>query len=466
MALLLLIYVLFAYVVLLASKSATDGWWAFFFLDELPGWVRFVSIGAPLVSLLVLRFMPIGAVVKRIPRGQSRVRHVLLLVATALIAASIFWTFRERRLWGDGPTIVGVIDGRIGRGAITEVFYWTKPLDHLLAVGAVTITRRLWDWPTKNALALLSVLSGAAFIPLLCSVARRLARSAYGRLFVFCFPLTMGAGQLWFGHIEHYSRVTTLLLATLLAVVYYLQTGRAAWAAPFLGAVTITAHPLSLCLAPGLCVLPFLGPQSACGKFRIWLPAFMPALGYLLAFFLLSHGLGAGAVLLNPWKIRFILHPGELTSIHLWNVFQNWLLTAPLGLAVVGLDLFRTKNLWRDPVFVMLAVFSASFFAFTLLYNHGLGRLRDWSLFAPAALPLCLLVAYGHARRAGGDHSVKLRGVFAIALSITFTVPWVASNHIHKKRPAIQIAGNESDHENIRRGIFTATQKAFQPGNQ
>jgi hypothetical protein len=461
MLLVIPIYLLFAYIVFFASKSTTDGWWAFFFFDELPGWVRIASVGAPLGLLLALKLAPVDAIKKRLPRKSSKVRRTLLLSMMGLLAALIFWTFREHRLWGDGPTLVGVVDGRIGKGAIAEIFYWTKPLDHLLAVGAVKLLHAAWGWPTKKVLALLSVLSGAGFVLLLYPTARRLASSAYGRFLVFCLPLTMGASQLWFGHIEHYSRVTALLLATMLASVRYLQTGRAAWAAPLLGAVTITAHPLSLCLVPGLCVLPLLGPEGVRKRLRVWTTAVIPALGYLAAFFVVSRHLGAGPVLLNPWKIRFVLYPRELTSIHLWNVFQNWLLTAPLGLAVIGADFLRTKRYWRDPVLAALFVFSASFFSFTLLYNHGLGRLRDWSLFAPSALPLCLLAAYGHVRRDERSRPAVLRGAFALALSTAFTVPWVASNHVHNKRPPIQIAGNESDHENIRRGVFMPTQKAF-----
>jgi hypothetical protein len=463
MLLVIPIYVLFAYVVLFATKSATNGWWAFFFFDELPHWVRVVSAAAPLGLILSWRFVPIDAIEKRVLRRPRKGRRALLIAATTLIAAAIFWTFREQRLWGDGPTLVGVINGSIGKGAIAEIFYWTKPLDHLLAVGAMKLMHAAWGWPTKKVLALLSVLSGAGFVLLLYPTARRLASSAYGRFFVFCMPLTMGAGQLWFGHIEHYSRVTTLLLATMLAAVRYIQTGRAAWAAPLLGAVTITAHPLSLCLVPALCALPFLGPGDARKRLRLWTLAVMPALGYLLAFFIVSRHLGAGPVLLNPWKIRFALYPSELTSIHLWNVFQNWLLTAPLGLAMIGLDLLHVRKFWRDPVIVMLCILSGSFFAFTLLYNHGLGRLRDWSLFAPAALPLCMLAAHGHARRAEHARSVVLRGAFAFVLSSAFTIPWVASNHLNNKRPPIQIAGNESDHENIRRGVFMPTRSAFQP---
>jgi len=48
----------------------------------------------------------------------------LSLGLVAGCALLVFWTFRERRHWGDGPTIVGLFSGTIGRGAIAEVFYW------------------------------------------------------------------------------------------------------------------------------------------------------------------------------------------------------------------------------------------------------------------------------------------------------------------------------------------------------
>jgi len=83
-------------------------------------------------------------------------------------------------------------------------------------------------------------------------------------------------------------------------------------------------------------------------------------------------------------------------------------------------------------------VWTLSFVPFTLLFNHGMARLREWSLFAPAVLPFALFVAYGHVRHVEQAGSARIRGISALVLSASFTVPWVASNHLHDKRPALQ----------------------------
>ena len=457
------VYLLYVYVVLVAPKSVTDGFWAFFFFDELPSWVRFSAALAPLLVPLVLATGVPGALGRWMAPMRSERLQSLFVWLAAVCALLIFWNFRERRYWGDGPTIVGLFNGSIGRGAIAEVFYWVHALDYLLGVALMKLTQAAWGWPAWEALALLSVLAGVGFVLLLAPTARSLASTRYGRAFVFCLPLTMGASQLWFGHIEHYPRVTVFMLATMLTAVRYLQKGRGAWAVFLVATVTLTAHPLSLCLAPGLCLLPFLGPHGVRGRFGFWVRALVPALVYLAGFFVVSRLLGAGDVVLNPWGMRFYVLPEEFTAIHVWNVLQNWLLTAPLGAALIGFDALRLKRAWRDPIFAILAVWTLSFVPFTLLFNHGMARLREWSLFAPAALPFALFVAYGHARYAEQAHSARVRGLAALVLSASFTIPWVASNYLHDKRPALQVAGNESDQENIRRGILTPTRNAMRP---
>jgi hypothetical protein len=74
-----------------------------------------------------------------------------------------------------------------------------------------------------------------------------------------------------------------------------------------------------------------------------------------------------------------------------------------------------------------------------------------------------VLVAYAHVRVAESGRPAVLRSVAAVALSASFAVPWIASNHLLPKRPALQVAGNESDQENIRRGILTPTRNALRP---
>jgi len=459
----LAVWLAYGWVVLAAPKSVTDGFWAFFFFDELPRWARFVCVLAPPVAVLAAAWWLAARRPRQAGPVASRGRRWLLMALAALAAFWLFWSFRESRIWGDAPTIVGLFDGRIGRGAIAEVFFWVHPLDYLMVLGVLKATGALWGWPARTAFALAAALAGACFVLLLFATARRLAATSYGRAFVVAFPLSMGAAALWFGHVEHYSRVSMLILATILAALRYLQEGRGAWLVFLVGALTITTHPLSIGVLPGLGLLPLLGPHGIRGRLGFWARALLPALAYVAALVLVARALGAGPFQLNPWRMRFFLLPEELTRIHLWNVFQNWLLVAPLGVALVAIDPLRVRGIWRDPVFLLLLVITLSFVPFTLLFNHGMARLREWSEFAPPAVPLALLFAYGHVRRAESTGVPKLRGVAAVALSLSFTVPWVASNHLFPKRPALQVAGNESDQENIRHGILTPTRNALQP---
>jgi len=78
------------------------------------------------------------------------------------------------------------------------------------------------------------------------------------------------------------------MLATMLLAVRYLQQGRGAWAVFLVATITVTAHPLSLCLWGGLCLLPFLGPHGMSGRLGFWARALVPALVYLAGFFVAS----------------------------------------------------------------------------------------------------------------------------------------------------------------------------------
>jgi hypothetical protein len=457
------VWLVYAWIVLLAPKSATNGFWAFFFFDELPRWVSLAAVLVPPAVVLALACSPIASRGLRERPDSSRVRRWLFTGLVALAAFCTFWTFQEWRLWGDAPTIVGIFDGRIGRGALADGLYWVHPLDYLTVIGLLKVTGALWGWSARESFALASALAGAAFVLLLLPTARRLAATAGGRAFVVAFLSSMGASQLWFGHVEHYTRVTMLMLATILAAVRYLQTGRGAWLVFLVAALSITTHPLSIGILSGLCLLPVLGPHGLRGRAGFWAMSLAPAAAYVFGLVLLSRALGAGRFQHNPWGMRFLLLPSELTFIHVWNVLQTWLLTAPLGVALVGLDVLRVRRWWKDPVFAVLLAMVAAFVPFTLLFNHGMARLREWSVFAPAALPLAVLVAYAHVRVAESGRPAVLRSVAAVALSASFAVPWIASNHLLPKRPALQVAGNESDQENIRRGILTPTRNALRP---
>jgi len=69
----------------------------------------------------------------------------------------------------------------------------------------------------------MNCLAGGIFVGALFAFASRLGRTLYDRFFIFAFTLSMGAVQLFFGHVENYSLVTLVMLLFMLAGVQYLK---------------------------------------------------------------------------------------------------------------------------------------------------------------------------------------------------------------------------------------------------
>jgi len=96
-------------------------------------------------------------------------------------------------------------------------------------------------------------------------------------------------------------------------------------------------------------------------------------------------------------------------------------------------NMLRKSHRQRDRITSFLLVNSLSFLVFSLFFNHAWDRIRDWDLFAPAALPVTLLIAYTYTHSTPPE-GVRRRilGIYAVLFSLSFTVPWLFSNHLFR----------------------------------
>jgi len=416
-------------LIFLPSKNPPSGFWAFFFFDQYPWWVRLLwALGPALLTLCVAR-----PLIKKLSGPASQLRGVRLFISLALLCVlsfCLFWALRERRFWGDAEATIKILEGTAPDKPL-GVFFWKEPLDRLLAVLFYETFHAVWDWGAADSTALMSCLAGSVFVALLYVLAREVGSNRFSQFFIFAFTVGMGASQLFFGHVENYTVATLCMLIFTLTGVRFLKDKGPLWGAGLSAAVAVSVHPLAAFLFPTLALLPILKePGLRWKNIHSSLLAMIPGLVYLVAFHVLCRALGAPELVIGANRYGgariFIPFAQVLRAEHLWDVFQGYLLTLPLGIF-----LFRLKLGWvRDRVALFLAVSALSFFVYALFFDARLKRLMDWDLFAPAALPATLWVAYSGAAAGQESNLRKVSAFYVVLFSFSFTIPWILSNHL------------------------------------
>jgi hypothetical protein len=119
---------------------------------------------------------------------------------------------------------------------------------------------------------------------------------------------------------------------------------------------------------------------------------------------------------------------------HLLDIVNQQLLSAPVvwPALATSLVLARSRTPWRDPAFRLLAVMAVSYLMLTLAWNPDYGGQRDWDLFAPAAVPAAVWLAYALPRflpelpalRAAAWALIPVQGYHTLTWIYQNTLPW------------------------------------------
>jgi len=162
----------------------------------------------------------------------------------------------------------------------------------------------------------------------------------------------------------------------------------------------------------------------------------VPGIIFLVAFYFFCRWLGAGPIVwgFNRYADNlqvFLTFSQAMHWQHIWAVIQNYILTLPLGIFLIAPHVLKQSIRQRDRITSFLLVNSISFLFFCLFFNHFWGRMRDWDLFAPAALPVALLAAYARSPSMDGMKK-RIVGIYAVLFSLSFTAPWIFSNHFFR----------------------------------
>lgn len=372
----------------------------------------------------------------------------------SMFMALPFWAGRiVHTRWGDAYILVH----GIAHPEVRLTYTWQAPLDLLLHAKLWALANRLWGWDVMRVYHVTSVMAGVVFVFLLLCMADDLGRDRTERATIAGLIGTLGLMQFYFGYIENYVLMTIGILVYLwLGLRQTLDKTDVTWPALTL-ALTNAFHPSTILgLEPSLGWLWWHTWRRVKGHARIatTLKIIVPLLSVLGIVMLImelgGHGLDAllGADFPGGGDRSWLVPLAKLDSkwerytmfswAHGLDFINEQLLVAPFSLAlVVALLAGRSgRTALRTPQGLFLSVAAAGYVVFTFVWNPDYGGRRDWDLFAPAALPLTLLAAYGliHASRgakARGEESRLGEIVLVVAgVSLIFTLAWVYSNTI------------------------------------
>ncbi len=413
-----------------------DGLWMFALLVHIPLWLRLL-LAAPI--LLAAIIPPINQSTNQPPL------HPLILPFAALI----FWFFRERTLHGDGP---GKLFLHTTATLQTDPYVWKEPLDSLLAYMLSGFFKN-WGLPPENAIALWSVLAGVLFLVAAGKIAGLLGRDRGEEWRYFLALIASGSALLWFGHIENYSLVTAVSVASTALALAHLRGQVPLWSVGLVAGAAAALHPQAAFAFGGLLVLMDWSALGR-GKWQIWLRqgvelgisgAIVPVLTVVIMFALgvplPGSGGGGGAAGIPGGETQLFWMPWEaLAPARLWDALVNlWLVAPLLPLLIVGIVMaLRAPRLRRDPIFAYLTLAGLGMLAYHFSFQNELARPRDWDLFAIVGPYITLWGVWGMHNAQWPMHNGAAtpqspipnpQSRLFLTFALVFTIAWVGVNH-------------------------------------
>ncbi len=395
------------------------------------------------LGLLALALIWIGP---RLPLPAWKPADPWVRGGIVLAGGVIFYLFRIRHLrWGDAYILVKSIP----HPDVRLTYVWQAPLDVFIHAKLWAAGNRWFGWPDPTPVYwLLSIAAGMLFLWTLLGLAAWLGRNFTERALVIGLVATLGTMQLFFGYIENYSIMT---LGVLVYIWLALRAVRSEvgliWPATVL-ALTHGFHPSTLVLAPSLLLL--IWERRRLGFDTSWLralvavaaPYVVVGAGVTALMSVGGHGLNAlmGADFPGGGDHRWFVplfetqtrweHYTMFSLAHALDIINQQLLSAPVVWPALILCLIfaGSRIPRRDPIFRLLGVMAVSYLVLTLTWNPDYGGQRDWDLFAPAAIPAAVWLAYALPRFLPEISALRAAAWALIPVQAYHTMAWVYQN--------------------------------------
>jgi hypothetical protein len=285
-----------------------------------------------------------------------------------------------------------------------------------------------FGWSVVRSYQVLSCTAGAAFVFLMLTWCRRFVPRHWPLAALAC--VSGGYMQLFFGDVENYTLMTTIVMGYFLASARAID-GRTSVVYPcVLLALALTFHLEAGFLLPSLGYLLLVAARRGQGlAIVVALICFVLVVAGTLLFFhleglpitdLVAHSQAFGDS--GPFRQMLATPSFEYYS----QITNLAFLLVPSWVILVALVVHRRIAL--DAVNLHLVVACAGMIALVVGWKAQLGVYNDWNLFAMAAVPISLLV-WGNVFRAIGSSRVPWPVVAMIVLFVAHSYSWIIGNH-------------------------------------
>ncbi|MDQ3979430.1 MAG: hypothetical protein M3314_07765 [Actinomycetota bacterium] len=401
-----------------------------FGFDQLKplGWFAFLL---PLLVVFVLRLPsdsiaePVDRLLARVAGVSSRTRVLLALIA-ATYSFTWFLGLRNQFINPDGMAFsvkfhadLPVRGATVSHDEIFELYLHSRFWHH---------TNRAFGWTVEYSYQFLSSLAGAIFVVLLLTFAWVALHEKRWIVLVLGVG-SAGFMQLFFGDVENYTLVTTLILLYLVTGYLYLEDRISLLVPSGVLAVAVTFHLLAAFLLLSLAYLYFVALRRRQLLSVALAAVILLAIPSAVVLYFHDHGLPFEVIRTSnafgqAGKLQRFAAPS--LEYHSQIVSLVFLLFPPV-LCLIPLLAYRRVDLTRFNIFMALAV--AVFIAYVFTWRADLGVYNDWNLYAPAALPLAIFFWYNLAR---ADALVNKAGIVAalILTSGVHSYAWIIRNHV------------------------------------
>ncbi|MBI3194637.1 MAG: tetratricopeptide repeat protein [Ignavibacteriae bacterium] len=377
--------------------------WGFHFLGLLPNYFFVMYLFGSVLYLLFI-FTKTGEhfVVKSARFMERRPWKFLSLVTGVFLVATVLFKVKAPLL-GDGFFLVR---------NFSEAFRGISPLDlrneplatyyyygFTLVFGTSTFEGFL------RAFWIAGGVSGIAFLVCSFFIVRNLLVDATTQLITFLFVCTASYMQLFFGYVESYSIVLTVISLYLLCSILYLkQKVQFIWLALcfFLACVL---HYLSVLLLPSLFYL-MVHEWKERGIKQILVGTLLIATGVSIILLLAEFSIENLHAYVPHKHYLTVEESTEVfeaysqaytlfSMYHLTDWFNLFILLCPAPLFIIGLSLFKWKTIaWKSSVIVFLLFLIVPFILFTFIAKYDLGAAKDWDIAATFFPPIVLFACF------------------------------------------------------------------------
>ncbi|MDP8975606.1 MAG: hypothetical protein M3N28_04430 [Actinomycetota bacterium] len=358
--------------------------------------------------------------------GRSRATRAVLAIGVGVACFGVFFALRNESLNPDGAALaakfqadVPVKGAHLTHDELLELYVHSRFWAY---------TNGAFGWSVERSYQFLSSAAGAVFVVVLLAFGRSLLGNRRYPILVLGIAST-GFMQLFFGDVENYTLVTTLILLYLFTAHLYIQERTNLLVPTTVLAVAICFHLIAAFLLLSLAYLCLVALRR-----REWRPilgagAVLVAVPLVVALYFNHHGLPLESIRtgnafgqagnIERFAAPNVSYHGQIVSL-LFLLFPPVLLFVPL---------LMYKRIDLTPFNAFLASAAGAMAMYMFAWKAQLGVYNDWNLYAPAILPLAVLFWYNLACAEGLWNKAGVTAAVVLTSGV-HSYAWIVGNHL------------------------------------